>query len=68
MEINHIGKFEMREIIKEFDSALISLYGANMLDASISRQDALNAYSEVHCPRKAAELCAERRGLARLSA
>ena len=65
MEINHIGKFEMREIIKEFDAALIAGYGANMLDAGISRQDALTAYNEVMCARKAAELCAERRGLVR---
>jgi hypothetical protein len=63
MDMNSIGKFEMRTIISEFDSTLIRLYGVNMLDAAISRFEALNAYSEVHCPRKAAELSGLRLGL-----
>lgn len=63
METNKIGKFEMRTIINEFDSTLIDLFGVNMLDAAISRHDALEAYNEVHCPRKAAELFGLRRGL-----
>lgn len=63
MEMNKIGKFEMREIIKEFDATLMRLYGVNMLDADISRHDALSAYSEVNDVVQAAELCAKRRGL-----
>lgn len=63
MDMNNIGKFEMRSIISEFDATLIRLYGVNMLDAAISRHDALNAYSEVRCPRKAAELSGLRLGL-----
>lgn len=63
MEMNKIGKFEMREIIKEFDATLVRLYGMNMLDADISRHDALSAYSEVNDAAKAVELCAQRRGL-----
>lgn len=64
MEVNQIGKFQMREIIREFDSALIELYGLSMLDASISRQDALTAYSETQCAKKAVAICAQRLGLA----
>lgn len=58
-----IGKFEMRKIINEFDATLITLFGMNMRDAAISRQDALNAYTEAQCPRKAAEISGLRRGL-----
>ena len=63
MDMSHIGKFEMRLIINEFDNTLIQLFGVNMLDAAITRREALGAYYEVQCPRKAAELCALRRGL-----
>ena len=63
MSMNGIGKFEMRKIVNEFDSALIHLFGVNMLDAAITRQDALNAYNEVQCPRKAAEIYGQRLGL-----
>ena len=63
MDINKIGKFEMRQIVNEFDAALIRLYGVNMLDAAISRYEALNAYNEFHCPRKAAEMYGRRHGL-----
>jgi hypothetical protein len=63
MDMNHIGKFEMREIINEFDATLIRLFGVNMLDAAINRYEALGAYSEFHCPRKAAEISGLRRGL-----
>lgn len=63
MNMNDIGKFEMRLIISEFDATLIRVYGVNMLDADISRHEALNAYSEVRCPRKAAELSGLRLGL-----
>ena len=67
MNFNGIGKFDMCEIIREFDATLMHLFGVNMLDAAISRQDALNAYSEVHCPRKAATMLADRRCLNLLS-
>lgn len=63
MDMNRIGKFEMRAIINEFDATLISMFGVNMLDAAISRHDALEAYGEVRCPRKAAELSGLRLGL-----
>ena len=63
MDMNSIGKFEMRTVISEFDSTLIRLAGVNLLDAQISRFDALNAYSAVHCSRKAAELSGLRLGL-----
>ena len=63
MDMNNIGKFQMREIINEFDSTLIRLYGVNMLDAAINRLEALMAYDEFHCPRKAAEVYGIRHGL-----
>jgi hypothetical protein len=63
MEINKIGKFEMRAILNEFDATLIRLFGVNMLDAAISRQDAIEAYNLTRCPRKAAELSGQRLGL-----
>lgn len=63
MNISHIGKFEMRSIVNEFDETLIHLFGMNMLDASISRFEALNAYEESRCPRKAAEALGLRIGL-----
>ena len=63
MNITRIGKFEMRQIVNEFDATLIHLFGVNMLDAAITRQEALNVYSEVLCARKAAEISGHRRGL-----
>jgi hypothetical protein len=63
MDMNHIGKFEMREILNEFDATLIRLFGVNMLDAAISRYEALDAYRKVRCPQKAAELSGLRLGL-----
>ena len=63
MNTNRIGKFEMLKIVNAFDAALIHLFGVNMLDAAISRHEALNAYNEVNCPRKAAEIYGLRRGL-----
>lgn len=62
-EMNKIGKFEMRQIIDEFDTTLINLFGVNMLDAGITRQSALMAYAEVNCPRMAAENYGRRLGL-----
>jgi len=63
MNMNKIGKFEMREIVNEFDATLIRLYGMNMRDAAISRYEALNACNECECPRKAAEIFGQRHGL-----
>lgn len=67
MNMNEIGKFEMRSIVNEFDATLINLYGLNMLDAQINRCEALNAYGEFQCPRLAAEAMGARRGLVRIS-
>jgi len=64
MEMNRVGKFEVRRIINEIDSVLIEWYGVNMLDAKISREEALRAYNETGSARRAADLCAGRRGLA----
>lgn len=63
MNTNAIGKFEMRSIVNELDATLIRLYGMNLLDARITRYEALNVYSEFHCPRKAAEAIGVRCGL-----
>lgn len=63
MDMNRIGKFEMRAIVNEFDATLIRLFGVNMLDAEITRCEALNAYNEVRCASKAAEIYGQRRGL-----
>lgn len=67
MNFNGKGNFDRREIIREFDATLMHLFGVNMLDAAISCQEALNAYSEVHCPHKAVEMLANRRCLNLLS-
>lgn len=63
--MNRIGKFEMLQVINEFDAALIRLFGINMRDAAVSRWDALNLYSEVNSAQKAAEICGQRLGLSR---
>jgi hypothetical protein len=68
MDMNNIGKYEMLQIVNEFDATLIRLYGVNMLDAAITRYEALNAYDEIHCPRKAAEIFGQRHGLHLLAA
>lgn len=68
MTLNQIGKFQARKIVQEFDDTLIALYGVNMSDAGISRFDALSAYEETQCARKAAELCGNRKGLALVGA
>ncbi|HEY6896274.1 MAG TPA: hypothetical protein VI279_03355 [Rhodocyclaceae bacterium] len=64
MNMNQVGKFETRKIMNDFDAALIRVFGVNMLDAKITRHEALSAYDEVQCAHKAAELCGVRRGLA----
>lgn len=63
MNMNPIGKFEMSAIVREFDDTLIRLFGVNMLDAAISRHEAISAFNEFQCPRKAAEISGRRRGL-----
>ena len=63
MNMNNIGKFEMRKIVNEFDATLIRLYGVNMLDIAISRYEALGACNEFDCPSKAAEVYGLRHGL-----
>ncbi|TRZ89693.1 MAG: hypothetical protein D4R84_17425 [Rhodocyclaceae bacterium] len=63
MEMNRIGKFEVRRIVNEIDSILIGSYGVNMLDAKITREEALRAFDETGTTRQAAELCASRHGL-----
>ncbi len=68
MNMNRIGKFEMLQIVNKFDAALIRLYGVNMRDAGIGRQEALNLYTEMQSAEKAAEIYGERRGLARATA
>ena len=68
MSVNRVGKFQARQIVEEFDSALIELFGVNMSDAGISRFDALCAVEEVNCARKAAEISGMRKGLTPLVA
>lgn len=63
MNINRVGKFEALKIVNAFDQALIDLYGINMTDAHITRFDVLTAYEKTGCPRKAAELFGEQKGL-----
>jgi hypothetical protein len=63
MNMNNIGKFAMREIVNEFDAALIRLYGVNMLDAAISRYEALLTCNAFDCPSKAAEVYGSQHGL-----
>jgi hypothetical protein len=63
MEMNRVGKFEVRRIVNEIDSILIGSYGVNMLDAKITREEALRAFNETGSTRLAAELCAGRHGL-----
>lgn len=63
MDMNLIGKFEMRHILCEFEDTLIRLYGVNMLDAAISRYEALGIYNEFRCAQTAAAVCGLRKGL-----
>ena len=68
MEMTRIGKFEVLRIVNEIDSILIGSYGVNMLDAKITREEALRAFNETGSARLAAELCAGRHGLPPLPA
>lgn len=63
MNMNKVGKFEMRALINEFDATLIRLYGQNMCDASINRYEALEACQKFGSPSRAAEVFGIHRGL-----
>lgn len=63
MNINRVGKFEARQIVNDFDQALIALYGINMTDARITRYDVLTAYEKAGSAQKAAELYGQQQGL-----
>ena len=58
---SNIGKFEARKLVAEFDALLIELYGRNMTDAGISRQQAIVAITTLGSTRKAVEMLVERR-------
>ncbi len=58
-----IGKFEARKLIAEFDALLIQLYGRNMTDAKITRQDAVATITSAGSARKAVEILGAARGL-----
>jgi len=68
MTMNSIRKFEMRSIVSEFEDTLIRLYGVNMLDAAITRHEALVIYGEFKCARTAAAICGLRKGLSLIGA
>lgn len=67
MEMNRVGKYETRRIVNEIDAVLIASYGVNMLDAKITREEALRAFNEAGSASAAAEMCASRHGIARQS-
>jgi hypothetical protein len=60
---SNIGKFEARKLVTVFDALLIELYGRNMTDAKITRQEALVAITTVGSTRKAVEFLGVARGL-----
>lgn len=60
---SNIGKFEGRKLVAEFDALLIQIYGRNMTDAKITRQDAVAAIAETGSARKAVEMLGAARGL-----
>lgn len=63
MSMNNIGKFDMRNIVNEFDATLIEVFGVNMSDAGITRHEAVTASNEMQSARKAAEAYGRRLGL-----
>ncbi len=67
MNMNQIGKFDSLRLVNKFDNALIDLYGLNMLDAKITRFEALSMVAETSCARKAAEIAGRHKGLTRLA-
>ncbi len=62
---SNIGKFEARKLVAEFDALLIELYGRNMTDAGISREQAITAINALGSTRKAVEVLGEGRPGAR---
>jgi hypothetical protein len=60
---SNIGKFEARKIVAEFDALLIQLYGLNMTDARITRQDVMMAVGAAESVRQAVEQFGAARGL-----
>lgn len=50
---NSVGKFESRRLISAFDKELIEAYGMNMLDAKVTRQEAVDAMIEFETTSKA---------------
>lgn len=58
-----IGKFEARKLVAEFDALLIQLYGRNMTDAKITRQEAVAGINAHGSARKAVEVLSAERGL-----
>jgi hypothetical protein len=60
---SNIGKFEARKLIADFDALLIQLYGLNMTDAKITRQDAVAAIDTTGSTRSAVEILGAARGL-----
>jgi hypothetical protein len=63
MMYSNIGKFEARKLIADFDALLIQLYGLNMTDAKITRQDAVAAINTAGSTRSAVETLGAARGL-----
>lgn len=66
MNINAIGKYEMLGIVNAVDTALIERYGLNMLDACVTRREALTAYDEYRCPLRVADVIGCRLGIPRI--
>lgn len=60
-----VGKFEARKLIADFDGLLIQLYGRNMTDARISRDEAILAIKAAPSVRDAVERLGAERGLQR---
>ena len=65
---SNVGKFEARKMVAEFDALLIQLYGRNMTDARISREEAIAVITNTDSVRKAVEHLGGQRGLVALRA
>jgi hypothetical protein len=60
-----VGKFEARKLIADFDGLLIQIYGRNMTDARITRDEAILAIKSAPSVREAVESLGTARGLQR---
>lgn len=60
-----VGKFEARKLIADFDGLLIQIYGRNMTDARITRDEAILAIKSAPSIREAVESLGASRGLQR---